>query len=647
MTATFELEGFEPISRLGGGGFGDVWLARQTNVDRQVAIKVGHSAIQDETIKLRFDRECKALGRLSGHPNIVDVYTAGSLNDGRPYLVLEYIDGGTLWQRLKKSPIPEAELASIGGQMASALNEAHSSGVLHRDLKPENILIRSSGEAVLGDFGIARLHDGANTTSAAITASVAYAAPEILSGKRATVASDLYGIGVCLLAAVFRSVPFVQKTDESIHPIINRVLSDRPPDVRRHGISEGLASLIDRLLSKDPALRPASAAAVIHEFDALQRAAALTPAPPQPAGATQVVMDTPGAPVAPAPVVNPAPANTPAPPAQQPPVTVAASAGTQNPATPVAAQNSVLPAPRPQDAAPGIYDPNAPTPAMVAARAKAAEPAQPEVEPTTGQVSTGGLRLSRFADQPNGNMKLFALAYVLTLLIGGLGVFLAARMINNDDSEGASATVASATGTAEEVPASPTTEVTDDGEGTGAQSSETIAVPLIIEDTSFGDNAEVTAQNPSPGAQTFCDNAPTTDGLVDWDGRAISTDLGLRSLFQVVSRFETAEQAASYLAAYAATNTCESWSVPTAEGEEIVYRAIPAPAPVLGDDARRFNLTGEVGTTITTHTSVILVRSGSDVLALSLSSVSETQVDEIEELAVLAAERLGGFTPTS
>jgi serine/threonine protein kinase len=78
--------------------------------------------------------------------------------------------------------------------------------IIHRDLKPENILIRASGEAVLGDFGIARLHDGANTTSAAITASVAYAAPEILSGKRATVASDLYGIGVCLLAAVFRSV---------------------------------------------------------------------------------------------------------------------------------------------------------------------------------------------------------------------------------------------------------------------------------------------------------------------------------------------------------------------------------------------------------------------------------------------------------
>ncbi|MEM7323526.1 MAG: hypothetical protein AAF531_10610, partial [Actinomycetota bacterium] len=129
--------------------------------------------------------------------------------------------------------------------------------------------------------------------------------------------------------------------------------------------------------------------------------------------------------------------------------------------------------------------------------------------------------------------------------------------------------------------------------------------------------------------------------------RAISTDLGLRSLFQVVSRFETAEQAASYLASYAATNSCDSWSIPTTGGEEVVYRATSTPAPVLGDDSRRFDLTGELGATITNHTSVILVRSGSDVLALSLSSVTESQVQEIEDLAALATERLGGFKPTS
>ncbi len=269
MAKTFALDGFEPIKRIGGGGFGDVWLARQTNVDRKVAVKVGHAPIQDKIIRLRFDRECKALGRLSGHPNIVDVFTAGSLEDGRPYLVLEYIDGGTLWQRLKQAPMIDDELIRIGYQLADALARAHSSGVLHRDLKPENILMRSSGDAVLGDFGIARLQDGMHTTSAAITASVAYAAPEVLGGTQATAASDLYGVGVCLLAAVLRSVPFVDKSDKSIHPIISRVMSDEPPDLRSRGVSEDLSKVIESLLQKNPNLRPASAGDLQEMFQSL------------------------------------------------------------------------------------------------------------------------------------------------------------------------------------------------------------------------------------------------------------------------------------------------------------------------------------------------------------------------------------------
>ncbi len=267
--APFKLEGFRAVRRLGGGGFGDVWLAVQTNVDRKVALKVGHSPIEDESVKVRFDRECKALGRLSGHPNILDVFTAGSLDDGRPYLVLEYVDGGTLWQLLKAGPIPENQLARIGLELAKALDIAHRSGILHRDIKPENILLRKTGAAVLGDFGIARIQDGTNTTSASITASVAYAAPEILSGTKATVSSDLYGIGVCLLAASLRAVPFVQKADESIHPVINRVLSEKPPNITTFGMSPQLAEIVESLLSKDPAKRPVSAAVVVEHFEKL------------------------------------------------------------------------------------------------------------------------------------------------------------------------------------------------------------------------------------------------------------------------------------------------------------------------------------------------------------------------------------------
>ena len=394
MSGMFELDGFEPIKRVGGGGFGDVWLARQTNVDRQVAVKVGHAPIQDETIKLRFERECKALGRLSGHPNIIDVYTAGSLNDGRPYLVLEYIDGGTLWQRLKREAVTERELISIGGQLAGALDVAHSSGVLHRDLKPENILMRTNGDAVLGDFGIARLQDGASTTSAAITASVAYAAPEVLSGKRATVASDLYGIGVCLLAAVIRSVPYVEKSDSSIHPIINRVLTDRHPDIRALGISGELAVIIDALLEKDPDRRPATAAEAKARFEAAGARRLLA------SDATQVVGDRIGhpgpqpAPLPPHRPTAPPPGGVPAPPGE--PHRVAAQTG--------------------PDHRPG-WGPDAPPTSDVA---------MGYAPYATGQEIVTS----------SGNLRLFVLAYAATLVVGGLLLYLALQLRSDDGSPG-------------------------------------------------------------------------------------------------------------------------------------------------------------------------------------------------------------------
>lgn len=384
MSGSFELDGFEPIKRVGGGGFGDVWLARQTNVDRQVAVKVGHAPIEDETIRLRFDRECKALGRLSGHPNIIDVYTAGSLNDGRPYLVLEYISGGTLWQRLKRGPMTDDELIGIGGQLAGALHVAHSSGVLHRDLKPENILIRANGDAVLGDFGIARLQDGASTTSAAITASVAYAAPEVLSGKRATVASDLYGVGICLLAAIIRSVPYVEKSDSSIHPIINRVLSDPHPDVRSYGVSEDLAVIVDALLAKDLGKRPPSAGELQAHFEALRARRILA------SNATQVV----GGPASGgAGVHHPQPQ-------QQPPIAVSAAPAAQ----PISAE---------------------------------------DVQQRRGLDPERGLRVRPTAVTPppihqsgSGNLRLFLLAYAATLLIGGVALFVFFQLRSNDSANG-------------------------------------------------------------------------------------------------------------------------------------------------------------------------------------------------------------------
>ena len=592
--SAFELDGFEPMSRLGGGGFGDVWLARQTNVDRQVAIKVGHSPIEDETIRLRFDRECKALGRLSGHPNIVDVYTAGSLKDGRPYLVLEYVDGGTLWQRLRAGPLAESELLAIGVSLADALDVAHSSGVLHRDLKPENILMRSNGEAVLGDFGIARLQDGAKTTSAAITASVAYAAPEILSGKKATVASDLYGIGVCLLAAVLRAVPFVQKTDESIHPIINRVLSDQHPDVRRQGVSEGLAALIDSLLHKDPARRPNSAAGVLADFRRLaaeQRSAPLAigyPAVPGDAARTRMVDRA-----------EPAPAR---------------------PATPAGAATG------------GYHQP---------AAAQRQEPAG------WSQVGPGAPHHAP-AYRPGGgrsSLRLFLAAYVATLLIGGIIILALVRLLGGDDGaaqiEPGEATASA--GIVDDSAAASSdgggSESTDDEQ---ALSLQPLSIPVTAGDIDFGAEADAVDDDFGLDADALCRRTPPTDGLLDWRGRTITAASGAQVLFQLVGRFDSEGQASDYLAAYEATNDCDSWLGPEQDGApQIVYTPNEATEVDLGDEARRFEIAGAVTPSLTIHSRIVIVRSGTDVLVMGLSAQSPDQADRIDGLTEVAVERLG------
>jgi serine/threonine protein kinase len=623
MTASFELDGFEPMSRLGGGGFGDVWLARQTNVDRQVAIKVGHAPIQDETIRLRFDRECKALGRLSGHPNIVDVYTAGSLDDGRPYLVLEYIGGGTLWQRLKKSAIPEKELRALAQQLAAALNEAHSSGVLHRDLKPENILIRATGEAVLGDFGIARLQDGVNTTSAAITASVAYAAPEILSGKRATVASDLYGIGVCLLAAVHRSVPFVKKNDESIHPIINRVMTEAHPDVRRHGVSDEFASIVDSLLSKDAAERPVSAADLLDQLSAL---------PP----VVETVTDTDlGDDVVVADGTQVVAPTRPTPPVE--------------PHHPLRSINPAEPQPIEAEtkSSSGIISGDIDRPGRV-------QPTPSQSAAITG-VGGGSRSIAMLPDSggefepPPGpgrsDVMLFAAAYVATLLIGGLALYFLVQSQTDDQSAGSTETNAA-------VGAVPLTDaegrIDVAGVDTSAPAGPEITepaplpdLPLVADDTSFGGLGRTTDQAPGPAAQTLCNNSPAIEGLNDWSGNVISDAFGNIVLHQVLSRFGTSSQAETYLDSYLDTNDCASWTVEASEGDQLItYTAEQAVPADYGDNSYRIAIVGQVDDRPVINGEVLLVRTSTDVLVLSLSADSPDQLDELASLADLAIERL-------
>lgn len=126
-----------------------------------------------------------ALGAVSGHPNIVTVHAAGTTAAGQAHLVMGYERGGSLGDRLQHGPLPWPEVLDVGIRMADALEVAHRAGVLHRDVKPDNILVGEFGDPKLTDFGIARLTGGPQTTSGRITASVAHAPPEVLSGQRA------------------------------------------------------------------------------------------------------------------------------------------------------------------------------------------------------------------------------------------------------------------------------------------------------------------------------------------------------------------------------------------------------------------------------------------------------------------------------
>lgn len=691
--APFELDGFEPLSRLGGGGFGEVWLARQVNIDRQVAIKIGHAPIDDKTVQLRFERECIALGRLSGHPNIIDVFTAGQLADGRPYLVLEFVNGGTLWQRLQRSPLSEVELCRIGIQLSDALGVAHGAGVLHRDLKPENVLLRQNGNAVLGDFGIARLHDGANTTSHAITASVAYAAPEILSGQSASVASDLYGIGICLLASVLRSVPFVNKTDESIHPIINRVLTDKPPDLRQHGVSERLSSSISRLLEKDPDERPGSASearSLLEEaassapalgqpsptdrpssgptviapppqaIDSGQRPAAAGPGPAigshaPPAGRGPTISPPPGAPPPPAtPPILP-PQQRPAPPRNAPAPGGFPSGPTVRGAPPPPAQRAAAgpqPAPYPTPGQPIGRPPGGvgPPPQSFSAAPVGQRSAQQHPGGAAGRPPAFNAPPS--SGNNNDRIRIFVLAFGATVVIGGLLLFVLTRLTGDDqsgsdvttvddDSSNENGSSGSADGGNEgSAPTSPSVSLAP------SQPPSTqlgpLALPLTVADTSFGNDADTSPDFAGPDSQQFCDNVPVTVGLLEWEGETIAHPQGFPLLFQEVVRFDSAAQAQAYTSSYVATVNCDEWTLPSEDGGpnlDISPQVVRPPPATHGDENHEIAFVGRAEL-IDVYARTAIVRTGREVFVLSMTSILQSDLDELDPLLDTAVGRL-------
>jgi serine/threonine-protein kinase len=276
--------------RIGSGGMGDIFVATDDVLGRQVVVKLlSERYARDNAIRRRFTREALAAGRLSGEEGAVTIYDVGEW-EGRPYIVMEYVRGGSLEERLRErgahSPAQAIEWLE---QAAQAIDAAHRHGIVHRDVKPANLLLDERGHVRVADFGIA---SAAGTDSLTLTGTVlgtaGYLSPEQARGERATSASDLYALAVVAYELLSGERPFA---NESVTAEAAAHANAPVPSIaeRSRNLPPELDWVFERALAKDPAARYGSADEFVADIrEALSRAAGTTrsisPAP-QPAPA--------------------------------------------------------------------------------------------------------------------------------------------------------------------------------------------------------------------------------------------------------------------------------------------------------------------------------------------------------------------------
>ncbi len=255
-------------AKLGSGGMSTVYLARDEILDRPVAVKLMHDSMASEPDQLeRFNQEARAVAKLS-NPNVVAVIDAGE-DDGRPYIVFEYVEGETLKQRISRGGALEStEALAYAIEIAQALEVAHDRGMVHRDVKPQNVLIDSTGQAKLTDFGISRqLDEEGMTAEGKVVGTTDYVAPEQAMGNEVDTRADIYALGVVLYEMLAGDVPF--KAANQVGVAMKHVTEDLPDlQVARPDLSAATAGVVERTTAKDPAQRYATATELIEELRA-------------------------------------------------------------------------------------------------------------------------------------------------------------------------------------------------------------------------------------------------------------------------------------------------------------------------------------------------------------------------------------------
>jgi serine/threonine protein kinase len=289
---------FELVERLGGGGMGLVWRARDVALHREVALKevrppdpalLEGNPTAAAMLRERVLREARALARLD-HPNVVTIHHIVDAADvPHPWLVMELVKGGSLQDRLARGPLAPREAAAIGRGVLSALRAAHAAGIHHRDVKPANVLLRPDGSPVLTDFGIAALRESTSLTATGeLIGSPEYIAPERIRGDEGNPASDLWSLGMLLYVAVEGAHPLRRGTSLAT---LAAVLGEDVPPPRRSG---PLAPVLTAVLDRDPAVRPDA-----ETFDRMLARVETGEAPAGPTDATQPPPHTPAGPTPP------------------------------------------------------------------------------------------------------------------------------------------------------------------------------------------------------------------------------------------------------------------------------------------------------------------------------------------------------------
>jgi predicted Ser/Thr protein kinase len=281
---------YRGAKRIGRGGMGDIYRATDEALGRAVAVKVlGEHYAQDESVRERFSREALAAARLSGRPHVITIFDVGEWQ-GRPYIVMEYLGGGSLDNAIRKrGGVEPAQAVEWLEQAGVALDAAHAEGVVHRDVKPANLLLDRDGNVHVADFGVASAAGlDSMTKTGTVVGTAGYLSPEQAQGEQATPASDLYGLAVLAFELLTGERPFSGDTAAAeasahIHAPIPSVSGVR------HDLPRELDGVFERALAKDPRARYPSAAEFVadlrHALHDAAGATAVVPSAPPPAPA--------------------------------------------------------------------------------------------------------------------------------------------------------------------------------------------------------------------------------------------------------------------------------------------------------------------------------------------------------------------------